>query len=59
MESINNKANTLKARIDKLETDCNCGFWKLVRLSAFQSSFFVVNNDWYDAWKADLLDKKL
>ena len=25
----------------KIETDCNCGFWKLVSLTVFQSSFLL------------------
>ena len=35
------------------------GFWKLVSLKDFQSSFFVVCNVQFNAWEVYLFDKKL
>ena len=41
--------------LKKIETDYNscsyCGFWKLVSLTVFQSSFFMVCNAPCDAWE--------
>ena len=51
-------ANTKEGTIGNLEVDCNCGFWKLIGFTVFQSSFlsFVTFDTILDFWESYLFE---